>query len=159
MPNHYEGKLSAAGMRFGIVVSRFNHLITRRLLEGAEDALRRHGGETGSIDVAWVPGAFEVPVVARAMAGSGRYAAVICLGCLIQGATPHMGYLAGAVAASIQGIATETGVPCIFGVLTTESLEQALERAGGKMGNKGSVAAVTALETAAVLRQVVGEGG
>src|SRR5438270_518366 len=128
-------------MRFGIVVSRFNELITRQLLQGAEDALLRHGADAAAIDVAWVPGAFEIPVVARALAASGRYDAVLCLGALIRGATPHFAYLAASVTPAIQAIAAETGVPCVFGILTTESVEQALERAATKAGNKGQDAA------------------
>jgi 6,7-dimethyl-8-ribityllumazine synthase len=151
MPNTYEGQLVAAGLRCGIVVSRFNELVTRQLLQGAEDALLRHGADAAAIDVAWVPGAFEIPVAARAMAGSGRYDAVICLGALIRGATPHFNYLAGAVAGALQGIAVETGIPVVFGVLTTDTLEQAIERAGTKAGNKGYDAAVTAIEMASLL--------
>src|SRR5207237_6576662 len=116
------------------------------------------GAAAEAVDVAWVPGAFELPVVARAMAASGRYDAVICLGALIRGATPHFDYLAGAVTGAIQSVATDTGVPCVFGVLTTDSVEQALERAGTKAGNKGYDAAVTAIETASVLRQIAGAG-
>ena len=154
MANVYQGQLSAAGLRIGIVVSRFNELITRQLLLAAEEALARHGGEPDAIDVAWVPGAFEIPVAARAMASSGRYDAVICLGCLIRGATPHFDYIAGTVGPGLQSIASETGVPCVFGVLTTESIEQALERAGTKAGNKGHDAAVTAIEMASLLAQL-----
>jgi 6,7-dimethyl-8-ribityllumazine synthase len=154
MATVYQGQLSAGGKRWGVVVSRFNELVTRSLLQGAEETLARHGAEADAIDVAWVPGAYEIPVAARAMARSGRYAAVICLGALIRGATPHFDYLAGAVTAAIQGIAADTGVPCIFGVLTTDSLEQALERAGSKAGNKGAEAAVTAVEMASLLGQL-----
>lgn len=158
MPRTTEGDVSAAELRCGIVVSRFNDLITRRLLDGALDALRRHGADEARIEVVWVPGAFEIPVVARAMVESGRFDAVVCLGALIRGATPHFDYLAAAVTPAIQNIAVETGVPCIFGVLTTDTVEQALERAGSKAGNKGYEAAVTAIETASVLRQFR-EGG
>jgi 6,7-dimethyl-8-ribityllumazine synthase len=154
MANVFQGQLSAEGLRIGIVVSRFNELITRQLLQGAEDAFARHGGDAEAIDVAWVPGAFEIPVVARAMATSGRYHAVIGLGCLIRGATPHFDYIAGTVGPGLQAIAAETGVPCVFGVLTTESIEQALERAGTKAGNKGHDAAVTAIEMASLLAQL-----
>ena len=155
----YEGRLTAEHLRCAIAVSRFNELVTRQLLQGAQDALTRHGATAEAVDVAWVPGAFELPVVARALAASGRYDAVICLGALIRGATPHFDYLAGAVTAAIQAVAADTGVPCIFGVLTTESVEQALERAGTKAGNKGYDAAVTAIETVSVLKQIAGGGG
>lgn len=154
MANTFTGRMSAAGLRCGIVVSRFNELVTRSLLLGAEETLARHGADPAGIDVAWVPGAYEIPVVARAMAGSGRYDAVLCLGALIRGATPHFDYLAGSVTSAIQSIAADTGIPCIFGVLTTDTLEQALERAGSKAGNKGSEAAATAMEMVSLLRQL-----
>lgn len=158
MAKVYQGQLSAVGMRTGIVVARFNELITQQLLRGAEDALARHGGDANAIDVAWVPGSFEIPVVAQAMAQSGRYDAVICLGALIRGATPHFDHLASSVTSALQGIAVRTGLPVINGVLTTESIEQALERAGTKAGNKGYDAAVTALEMVSVLRQIESPG-
>jgi len=154
MGNVYEGRLTAEGLRCAIVVSRFNELITRQLLRGAQDALTRHGAAPDAVDVVWVPGAFEVPVVARALAANGRYDAVICLGALIRGATPHFDTLDGAVTSAIQSIAADTGVPCVFGVLTTDSVEHALERAGSKAVNKGYDAAVAAVETASVLRQI-----
>lgn len=158
MENDIHGTLDAAGMRFGIVVSRFNELVTRSLLAGARDALLRHGAESAAIEVVWVPGAFEIPVIARQMAASGRYRAVICLGALIRGATPHFDVLAAAVASAIQSVAVETGVPCVFGVLTTDTLEQALERAGSKAGNKGYDAAVAAIEVASVAKQLAERG-
>jgi 6,7-dimethyl-8-ribityllumazine synthase len=157
MANVYQGQLTAAGLRVGIVVARFNELVTQQLLRGAEDALQRHGADPASIDVAWVPGSFEIPVVAKKMADSGKYDAVICLGALIRGATPHFDHLASSVTGALQGIALETGLPVINGVLTTESIEQALERSGTKAGNKGYDAAVVAVEMASVLRQVAGE--
>lgn len=149
-----EGRLSAEGIRVGVVVARFNELITQQLLKGAEDALVRHGGDPSAVEVAWVPGAFEVPVVAKQMAASGRYDAVVCLGALIRGATPHFDHLASSVTGALQSIAVEHGLPVINGVLTTESIEQALERAGTKAGNKGYDAAVTAIEMVSVLRQL-----
>jgi 6,7-dimethyl-8-ribityllumazine synthase len=154
MPNVYQGQLTAAGLRLGIVVARFNELVTSQLLRGAEDAVLRHGGDTGSIDVAWVPGAFEIPVVAKQMAASGRYDAVICLGALIRGATSHYDHLASSVTGALQSIAVDQGVPIVNGVLTVESIEQAVERAGTKAGNKGYDAAVTGIEMVSVLRQL-----
>jgi 6,7-dimethyl-8-ribityllumazine synthase len=154
MTNVYQGRLNAEGVRVGIVVARFNELVTRQLLNGAEDALLRHGvGET-AIDVAWVPGSFEIPVVAQKMAGSGRYDVVVCLGALIRGATPHFDLLASSVTSSLLSISVQHGLPVVNGVLTTESIEQAIERAGTKAGNKGYDAAVTAIEMVSVLRQL-----
>jgi 6,7-dimethyl-8-ribityllumazine synthase len=150
MANVYQGRLTAAGVRVGIVVARFNELVTGQLLHGAEDALVRHGADAAEIDVAWVPGSFEIPVVAQQMARSGRYDAVVCLGALIRGATPHFDYLASTVTGALQGLAVETGIPVVNGVLTTETVEQALERAGTKAGNKGYDAAVTAIEMVSV---------
>jgi 6,7-dimethyl-8-ribityllumazine synthase len=141
----------------GIVVARFNELVTQQLLHGARDALNRHGGDLDSVDVAWVPGSFEIPVVAQGMANSGRYDAIVCLGALIRGATPHFDHLASSVTGALQGIAVQHGLPVINGVLTTETLEQAFERAGSKAGNKGYEAAVTAIEMVSVLRQVTAE--
>lgn len=149
-----EGQLNAAGMRFGIVVGRFNELITRQLLAGAQDALLRHGGDPNAVDIAWVPGSFEIPVVAGAMAASGRYDTIICIGCLIRGATSHYDVLASSVTSALQGLAVQHGLPVVNGVLTVESIEQAIERAGTKAGNKGYDAAVTAIEMVSVLRQV-----
>ena len=154
MPNLYQGLLNASGLRVGIVVARFNELVTQQLLRGAEDALLRHGADGGAIDIAWVPGSFEIPVVAQQMARSGRYDAVICLGALIRGATPHFDYLASSVTGALQTIAVQNGLPVINGVLTTETVEQALERAGTKAGNKGYEAAVTAIDLVSVLRQI-----
>jgi 6,7-dimethyl-8-ribityllumazine synthase len=150
----YEGNLTAAGLRFAIVVSRFNELITSKLLGGAQDALRRHGAGPDEVDVAWCPGAFEIPLVARRLAQTGRYDAVIALGAVIRGATPHFDYVAAEVSKGVAAAALQTGLPVIFGVLTTDTVEQALERAGTKAGNKGWDAAVAAVETANLLRAI-----
>jgi 6,7-dimethyl-8-ribityllumazine synthase len=152
--NHIEGNLSAEGRSFGIVASRFNDFVVKALLEGAIEAIRRHGGEAGAVDVVWVPGSYEIPVVARELALSGRYDALICLGAVIRGATAHFDYVAGGAAGGISNVALETGVPVIFGVITTESIEQAIERAGTKMGNKGFEAAVSAMEMADVMAKL-----
>jgi 6,7-dimethyl-8-ribityllumazine synthase len=149
-----EGKLWGEGLHFGIIVSRFNGFITERLLEGAMDGLLRHGVRDDDIDVLRVPGAFEIPVATRRLALLNRYQAVICLGAVIRGATPHFDYVAGQVASGIAHVALETGVPCIFGILTTDTTEQAIERAGTKMGNKGWEAALSAIEMANVLAQL-----
>ncbi len=154
MAKTFEGRLLAEGLKFGIVVSRFNEFITGRLLEGARDALVRHGADDANISVAWVPGTFEIPIVAQKMAQSGRYDAVICLGALIRGATPHFDYLAAEVTKGIAQIGLQSGVPCVYGVITTDSIEQAIERAGTKAGNKGFDAAETAIEMANVLRSI-----
>jgi 6,7-dimethyl-8-ribityllumazine synthase len=146
--NHIEGNLSAEGRSFGIDASRFNDFVVKALLEGAIEAVRRHGGDAEAVDVAWVPGSYEIPVVARELALSGRYDAVICLGAVIRGATVHFDYVAGGAAGGISNVALESGIPVIFGVITTESIEQAIERAGTKMGNKGFEAAVSAMEMA-----------
>ena len=134
------------GKKFGIVISRFNEFITSRLLGGAEDCFRRHGVEDDAIDVAWVPGALEIPVAALRMAQSGRYDAVICLGAVIRGQTPHFEYVASQAAKGIAQISLSTGVPAIFGLITSDTIEQAIERAGTKAGNKGADAAAAAIE-------------
>ena len=152
--NHIEGNLSAEGRSFGIVASRFNDFVVKALLEGAIEAVRRHGGDAEAVDVAWVPGSYEIPVVARELALSGRYDALICLGAVIRGATAHFDYVAGGAAGGISNVALENGVPVIFGVITTESIEQALERAGTKMGNKGFEAAVSAMEMADLMSKL-----
>lgn len=152
MSTTYEGKLLAEGFRFGIVVSRFNELITRRLLSGALDALRRHGVDEGKVDVAWAPGSFEVPMVAQRLAGSGRYDAVICLAAVIRGDTPHFEYVAAEAAKGIAKVGLDTGVPTIFGVVTADSIEEAIERAGAKAGNRGTDAAMAAIEMADLMR-------
>ncbi|NLB94327.1 MAG: 6,7-dimethyl-8-ribityllumazine synthase [Armatimonadetes bacterium] len=154
MPNTLEGKLNAQGLRFAIVVSRFNEFITGRLLSGALDSLIRHGADDSNITVAWVPGTFEIPIVAQKFAASGRFDAVVCLGALIRGATPHFDYLAAEVTKGIAQIGLQTGVPTVFGVITTDNIEQAVERAGTKSGNKGFDAAATAIEMANLLRQL-----
>jgi len=150
----YEGKLIAEGLKFGIIVARFNEFIGGKLLSGALDGLKRHGVEEGSVEIAWVPGAFEIPLVAQKMAKSGKYDGVICLGAVIRGATSHYEFVAGEVTKGIASVTLQTGVPVIFGVLTTENIEQAIERAGTKAGNKGYDAAVTAIEMANLLRQI-----
>ncbi len=152
--NTYEGNLLGTGLRFAVVLSRFNDLIGNRLLEGALDTLRRHGVSDDDISLARVPGAFEIPVVAQEMAKTGRYHAVICLGAVIRGATAHFDYVAGPLASSLASISLQTGVPILFGVLTTDTIEQAVERAGTKAGNKGADVAAAAIETADVLRAI-----
>ena len=146
MGKTYEGHLSAKDLRFALIISRFNDFITSRLQEGAIDALLRHGGETEKIDIIRVPGSFEIPYAAKKLAESGKYDALICLGVVIRGATPHFEYIASEVAKGIAHTALETGVPTIFGVLTTDTIEQAIERAGTKSGNKGWDAALAAME-------------
>lgn len=150
----YEGKLTAQGLRTAIVVARFNEFITSKLLGGAIDALERHGASSDDIEVAWVPGAFEIPMIAQALAKSGKYDAVICLGAVIRGGTTHYDYVCGEVSKGVAQVGMATGVPTIFGVLTTENIEQAIERAGTKAGNKGFEAAVSAIETANLLRSI-----
>lgn len=150
----FSGNLTGTGMRIGIVVARFNHFITDRLLEGALDTLKRSGVAEGAVDVARVPGAFEIPLVAQEMARSGRYDAVLCLGAVIRGATAHFDYVAGECARGVSQAALNAGVPVLFGVLTTDTLEQAIERAGTKAGNKGAECATAAIETADLLRQL-----
>ena len=152
--NHIEGNLSAEGRYFGVVASRFNDFIVRPLLDGALDAIRRHGGDPGSVDVVWVPGSYEIPVAAKQLALSGRYDAIICLGAVIRGATAHFDYVAGGAASGISSVALETNVPVIFGVITTETIEQAIERAGTKLGNKGFEAAVAAIEMANLMPRI-----
>jgi 6,7-dimethyl-8-ribityllumazine synthase len=154
MPQFFDGKLDATGLKFGIVVGRFNSFITERLLEGALDAIIRHGGNDADISVARVPGAFEIPLTAKKMVETGKYDAVICLGAVIRGSTPHFDYVASEVSKGIASISMESGFPVIFGVLTTDSIEQAVERAGTKAGNKGFEAAVTAIETANLLKAI-----
>jgi 6,7-dimethyl-8-ribityllumazine synthase len=154
MPNVIEGQLVATGLRFAVVVSRFNTFITGRLLEGALDALQRHGADADGVDVVWVPGTFEIPIIAQRLANSGRYQAVICLGCLIRGGTPHFDYLAAEVTKGVAQVGLSSGVPAVFGVLTTDTIEQAVERAGTKAGNKGFDAGVTAIEMANVMRRL-----
>ncbi len=154
MPKYIEGKLDAAGLKFGIVVSRFNSFISDRLLEGAVDALVRHGAADKNIDVVRVPGSFEIPLAAQRLAEGKKYDAVICLGAVIRGATPHFDYVAAEVAKGVAHASMASGVPIAFGVLTTDTIEQAVERAGTKAGNKGFDAAMTAIETANLFKEL-----
>jgi 6,7-dimethyl-8-ribityllumazine synthase len=152
MPNFIEGKLDAKGLTFGIIVGRFNSFIAERLLDGALDGLVRHGADDSKIDVLRVPGAFEIPLAAKKMAELRKYDAIICLGAVIRGSTPHFDYVASEVSKGVAHVSLDSGVPVIFGVLTTDTIEQAVERAGTKSGNKGFDAAVTAIETANVFK-------
>ncbi|MBL7179555.1 MAG: 6,7-dimethyl-8-ribityllumazine synthase [Pseudomonadota bacterium] len=154
MPKILEADLLAAGKKFAVVVSRFNDFITDRLLGGAVDALKRSGARDEDIEVVKVPGAFEIPLIAKKMAESGRYNAVICLGAVIRGATPHFDYVSAEVSKGIAMVSLESGVPVIFGVVTTDTIEQAIERAGAKSGNKGWSAAITAVEMANLIEVV-----
>jgi 6,7-dimethyl-8-ribityllumazine synthase len=149
--NEIRGALEGRGGRFAIAASRFNELVVKRLVDGATSCLRRHGIEEDDLDIVWVPGAFELPLVARALAGTHTYDAVVCIGAVIRGETPHFDLVAGQAAEGIRRAGEETGVPVAFGVLTTDSLEQAMDRAGGAHGNKGWDAAIAALEMASVL--------
>ena len=151
MAKVYEGSLSAVGKRFGIVLARFNAFITKELLEGAQDCLKRHGGDPDTVDVAWVPGSFEIPLMAQKMAESGRYDAIICLGAVIRGSTSHYDYVCNEVSKGVAVVGRETGVPTMFGILTTDTIEQAIERAGTKAGNQGWSAALGAIEMANLL--------
>lgn len=148
----YEGDLIGSGLKVGIVVSRFNELLSSRLLGGAKDALARHGVNPDDVDVAWVPGAFEIPLVAQRLAASARYDAIVALGVIIRGATPHFEYVASEVSKGVAHASLKTGVPVMFGVVTADSIEQAVERAGTKQGNKGWDAAVSAIEMANLLK-------
>jgi len=156
MPKVLEGRLSAEGSRFAIIVSRFNDFICSRLMEGALDALVRHGCEEENIAIIKVPGAFEMPLAARKMARTGHYDAVICLGAVIRGATPHFDYVAAEVSKGIASVALESEIPVTFGVLTTDNLEQAIERAGSKSGNKGYEAAMAAIEMVNLFKELKG---
>ena len=156
--SQYEGRLDAAGMRLTIVASRFNDSVTKPLLESALDGLREHGLDPSDVPVVWVPGAYEIPLVAQRLAGAGDVDAVVCLGAVIRGGTPHFDYVAGQCAAGVTRVALDTGVPVIFGVLTTDDVDQAMERAGGSEGNKGREAALTAIEMVDLLRQLPGRG-
>jgi 6,7-dimethyl-8-ribityllumazine synthase len=157
--SQYEGRLDASGMRLAIVAGRFNDAVTKPLLEGALDALGEHGLDATEVPVVWVPGAFEMPLVAKRLAAGGDTDAVICLGAVIRGGTPHFDYVAGECAAGLTRAALDTGVPVVFGVLTTDDLDQAMERAGGSEGNKGREAALTAIEMVDLLRQLPGPEG
>ncbi len=154
MPNIIEGNITGRGLKFAIVVSRFNEFITSKLLGGALDMLRRHETNEDDIDVIWVPGAFEIPLLAKKLASSKKYDAVICLGAVIRGSTTHYDYVCNEVSKGIATVGLSTGVPTIFGVVTTENIEQAIERAGTKAGNKGADAAVSAMEMANLLKSI-----
>lgn len=150
----FEGQLTSKELKFGIVIGRFNEFIGSKLLDGAIDAIKRHGGDEENIGISWVPGAFEIPLAAKKMAKSGNYDAVICLGAVIRGATPHFEYVAGEVTKGIAQVGLELELPIVFGVLTTDTIEQAIERAGTKAGNKGFEAAVTAIEMVNLLKTI-----
>jgi 6,7-dimethyl-8-ribityllumazine synthase len=154
MSKIYQGMLLGKGLKFALVVSRFNEFISKKLLEGAQDALIRHDVTADNIDIAWVPGSFEIPLVAKKLAQTKKYDAVICLGAVIRGNTPHFEYIASEVAKGIATVGLETGIPVTFGVLTTENIEQAVERAGTKDGNKGFEAAMNAIEMANVVKSL-----
>tara|TARA_R110002072_G_scaffold288917_1_gene455455 strand:+ start:132102 stop:132569 length:468 start_codon:yes stop_codon:yes gene_type:complete len=153
MANTIEGMLNANGMKFGIVVGRFNEFISNKLLGGAIDCIYRHDGNEDNIDVAWVPGAYEIPLVAKKMAKSGKYDAVICLGAVIRGSTPHFDYVSSEVSKGVSKVSLDTEIPTIFGVITTDSIEQAIERAGTKVGNKGWEAALAGIEMISLLKK------
>ena len=154
MPKVIQGDLTANGLKFGIVAARFNDFITARLVDGAMDALMRHGAAEGDIEVIKVPGTFEIPLAARVLAQSSKYNALICLGAVIRGATPHFEYVSAEVSKGVASVSMESGLPVIFGVLTTDTIEQAIERAGTKSGNKGWDAALSAIEMANLMRQI-----
>ncbi len=154
MNKHFEGMLLGKGLKFGLVVSRFHEFITKKLLEGAQDALLRHGVNGEDIDIAWVPGAFEIPLVAKKLAQTKRYDVVICLGAVIRGGTPHFEYIAAEVIKGMAKVSLDTGLPVACGVITTDTLEQAIERAGTKVGNKGFDAAVGAIEMANLFKNI-----
>lgn len=156
MGKSFEGVLLGKGLKFGLVIARFNDFITGKLLEGAQDALLRHGVGDDDVDIAWTPGSFEIPPVAMKLARTGRYDAVICLGAVIRGGTPHFEYIAAELSKGIAQVAMETGVPIIHGVITADTLEQAIERAGTKMGNKGFDAATNAIEMANLYKSLSG---
>jgi 6,7-dimethyl-8-ribityllumazine synthase len=149
----HEGDLDGSGLHVGLVAARFNEVVVERLVRGATDCLRRHGVHDDAVELAWTPGAWEIPVTARRFAASGRVDAVVALGCVVRGQTPHFDYVA-AQAAEVGRVAADTGVPVTFGVLTTETFEQAVDRAGGKLGNKGWDAALAAIEMASLLRRI-----
>jgi len=154
MSKPIEGMLLGKGLKFGLVVSRFNEFITKKLVEGAEDALLRHGVDQEDIEVAWVPGCFEIPLVAKKLAQTKRYDAVICLGAVIRGGTPHFEYIATEVTKGIAAVGLETGLPVIYGIVTADTLEQAIERAGTKEGNQGFKAAASAIEMANLVKSI-----
>ena len=154
MGKRFEGMLLGKGLKFGLVVSRFNEFFSTKLLEGAQDALLRHGVNEEDIDIAWTPGSFEIPLIAQKLAGTKKYQAIICLGAVIRGGTPHFDYIAAEVSKGIAKVNLDTGVPVIFGVITTDNLEQAVERSGTKAGNKGFDAAVSAIEMANLVKSI-----
>jgi len=154
MSKHFEGELLGEGLRFGLVISRFNEFISKKLLEGAQDALQRHGVKEEDIEIAWTPGAFEIPLIARKLAQTKKYDAIICLAAVIRGGTPHFEYIAAEVTKGIAKVGLESGLPVIYGVITADTLEQAIERAGTKAGNKGFDAAMSAIEMANLLRSI-----
>lgn len=154
MAKEVVGSLDGRGLSIAIVVARFNEFITERLLAGARDGLSRHGVSPDDVDVVWVPGSFEVPLAARWLAESGRYQAVVCLGAVIRGATPHFEHVASVASAGVSRVALDTGIPVVFGILTTDTVEQAIDRAGAKTGNRGYAAAVVAIEMANLRRQI-----
>ena len=154
MSKQYEGMLLGKGLKLGVVISRFNVFFSQKLLDGARDGMLRHGVNEDDIEVAWTPGAFEIPLVAKKMAETKKYDAIICLGAVIRGSTPHFDYIAAQVSKGIANVNLETGVPVIFGVITTDTLEQAVERSGSKVGNKGYDAAVSAIEMANLVKSI-----
>ena len=154
MSKYFEGVLLGKGLKFGLVVSRFNEFFSKKLLEGAQDALLRHGVNQEDIEIAWVPGSFEIPLIAKKLVQTERYDAVICLSAVVRGGTPHFEYIAAEVSKGIAKVSLDTGLPVIYGVITADALEQAIERAGTKMGNKGFDAAVTAIEMANLLKSI-----
>lgn len=154
MSKIYQGMLAGKGLKFGIVVARFNEIITGRLLEGAKDSLIRHGVVEQDIDIAWVPGSMEIPLAAKKMLDLGRYNAIICLGCVIRGGTPHFEYVAAEVNRGIARLSLDTGVPVIQGIITADNLEQAIDRAGAKEGNRGFTAANSAIEMASLIKSI-----
>ena len=156
--NTYEGNISGRGLKFAIVVARFNEFITSKLLSGALDALKRHDTPDENISVAWVPGAFEIPLVAKKMASTKNFDAIICLGAVIRGATTHYDYVCNEVSKGIAAVGLQSGVPTIFGIVTTENIQQAIERAGTKSGNKGFDAAISAMEMANLLKSIPSDG-
>jgi len=156
MTKFYEGNLISEGLKYGVVVGRFNEFISSKLLSGALDAFKRHGAAEEDVEVAWVPGAFEIPLIAQKMAESGKYDAVITLGAVIRGSTPHFDFVCNEAAKGVSAVALKTGVPSIFGVITVDSIEQAIERAGTKAGNKGYEAAVSAIEMANLTKALQG---
>jgi 6,7-dimethyl-8-ribityllumazine synthase len=154
MSKTFEGNLLGKGLKFGLVVSRFNEFFSKKLLEGAQDALLRHGVNESDIEIAWTPGSFEIPLIAQKMAQSKKYNAIICLGAVIRGGTPHFEYIASEVTKGIAKVSLDSGIPVIFGVITTDTLEQAIERSGTKDGNKGFDAAVSAIEMANLVKAI-----